>query len=147
MPDIIEIEPGLWQGADPGMQLPHHIRFVVDLRDDQPPRLYHDGIRGILWMPARDGYFPSARWLDSVVDYVIAARKDGHEVLIHCAMGISRSALVCAAVLMKLHQLSPWQAKERLREKHPAVNPAPCYDAALLTYDRFLAEESWTELG
>lgn len=146
MLDITEIEPGLWQGADPGTELPSHIHYVVDLRDDERPILYHKYVHGILWMPVRDGIFPGLSWLESIVDYILQAKQQGFEVLVHCAMGISRSALVCAAVLMKEHQITLIEAKERLRERRPWIDPAPRYDEALREYEQRVLKDPACEI-
>jgi protein-tyrosine phosphatase len=139
MLDIVEIIPGLWQGADPGTELPPHIRVVVDLRDDLPPQLYHNYLRGLLWMPIMDGCPPpSMHWLNSIVDFSIGNL--GYEVMVHCAVGVSRSAFICTAILMKHLDLSVENALSFLRAKHPAINPAPCYHAALYQYQTYLAD-------
>ena len=138
MNTLTEIESGICQGADPGVIIPTHIKVIINLRDDiinMPlPRYTH----AYLWIPLQDNVFPGINWLDSLVDFIISQRKSGLDVLIHCAMGISRSALVCTAVLMKLHNLPVYKALQLLRSKRSEIDPAPNYHIALYTYEKFL---------
>lgn len=67
-----------------------------------------------------DGYditqhFPAAfRYLDGV-------RKQGGVALVHCAMGINRSAAICAAYLMEYSRMSLLQVIQLLKEKRSLV--------------------------
>ena len=49
----------------------------------------------------------------------------GGSVLIHCQMGISRSATVAIAYLMKYHSFSRDAAYQYVKERRPLINPNP----------------------
>jgi protein-tyrosine phosphatase len=54
-------------------------------------------------------------------------------VLIHCAMGISRSASVCIYFLMRKNGWSYKQAKAYLKKLHPRTHPNIGYEAQLMS--------------
>ena len=55
--------------------------------------------------------------------FIEAAKKNGEKVLVHCQAGISRSATICAAYLMKTQSLNVSQALEKVRQKRKVVAP------------------------
>lgn len=56
-------------------------------------------------------------------DYIDQAHKSGGCVLVHCQAGVSRSATVLAAYLMKAHSIEPSEAIARIRAQRPCVSP------------------------
>jgi protein-tyrosine phosphatase len=137
MVDITEIVPGLWQGADPGKELPSNIGVVVNLACECPIKVYHENMVGVLWMPTQDGTYPGAAWLDCIVRYIIAA-KASQTVLVHCVAGRSRSTLVVAAYLMATQKISADAALTIIHEKRPIICPAPEYLKALHEYEHYV---------
>lgn len=62
----------------------------------------------------------------------------GGVVLVHCAMGQSRSTTVLCAYLMERHRLSPLQALERLQEARPMCPPNGGFMVQLGAFERML---------
>nr|XP_043618552.1 dual specificity protein phosphatase 1-like [Erigeron canadensis] len=60
--------------------------------------------------------------LDVCLDFIDRGRKNG-SVLVHCLAGISRSASVITAYLMRTERLSVKDALASLRQSKPSVNP------------------------
>lgn len=60
--------------------------------------------------------------LDACLDFIEQSRKEG-SVLVHCFAGVSRSAAIIAAYLMKTEQLSQEDAIESLRQSCEFVCP------------------------
>ncbi|KAI0030697.1 protein-tyrosine phosphatase-like protein [Vararia minispora EC-137] len=67
---------------------------------------------------------------DNILDHLPAACQfienaisAGGRVLVHCVMGVSRSATVIAAYLMKTRRLSPNQALCAIRKRRPRIFP------------------------
>lgn len=55
-------------------------------------------------------------YLDVCLDFIEEGRKDGHAILVHCFAGVSRSAAVVTAYLMRTEQKSREDALNSLRE-------------------------------
>ncbi|KAJ3754508.1 protein-tyrosine phosphatase-like protein [Lentinula raphanica] len=55
--------------------------------------------------------------------FIQQALDDGGRVLVHCVMGVSRSATVLSAFLMQSRHLTPSQALELIRTRRPCVQP------------------------
>ncbi|WVR06350.1 hypothetical protein IAU60_003381 [Kwoniella sp. DSM 27419] len=64
--------------------------------------------------------------LDPAIAKVAGRPKPGG-VLVHCQAGMSRSATVVAAYLMRAYDLDPVQAVVSLREKRPVVDPSETF--------------------
>eukprot|EP00249_Psilotum_nudum_P015413 c25314_g1_i1 orf=370-1185(+) len=63
--------------------------------------------------------------LQPCFDFIDEGRRQGGAVLVHCIAGVSRSAAIVIAYLMKIEKL-PWRtAMESLRLKHEKVCPNP----------------------
>lgn len=60
--------------------------------------------------------------LQECLDFVEQGRKEG-TVLVHCAAGVSRSATVVIAYIMKTNQLSLDEAVKFVQERRPCVSP------------------------
>lgn len=56
-------------------------------------------------------------------DFISAHLKKGKQVLVHCAMGISRSATLVGSALILRFKISPEQALEIIRKKRPIIGP------------------------
>ena len=65
-------------------------------------------------------------------------REEG-AVIVHCAMGVSRSATVACAYLMNKFSLSPEEALEMARKARPLCNPNEGFLEQLAVYHRMLA--------
>lgn len=57
------------------------------------------------------------------IEAIDAARKSDRNVLVHCFAGISRSATIVAAYLMKKHGISSGEALTRIKAARPIVEP------------------------
>lgn len=64
--------------------------------------------------------------------------EEGGAVLVHCAMGISRSATVVCAYLMYKNGITSQQALEMVREGRPFADPNDSFLEQLNTYGRML---------
>ncbi|WWD04856.1 hypothetical protein V865_002927 [Kwoniella europaea PYCC6329] len=63
---------------------------------------------------------------DPIISRLAGEPKNGG-VLVHCQAGMSRSATVVAAFLMREYDLDPVQAVVALREKRPVVDPSETF--------------------
>ena len=78
--------------------------------------------------------------VDEIADgavWVIERLRAGQRVLVHCAVGMNRSATVCCAALIVEEGLSAEAALARVRAHHPWARPDSHHWLAL----RWLAQE------
>ncbi|KAM0948822.1 putative phosphoric monoester hydrolase [Dioscorea sansibarensis] len=64
-----------------------------------------------------------AQYFDECFEFIDEARRSGGGVLVHCFAGISRSATIVVAYLMKEHRMPLSQALELVRSKRPQICP------------------------
>jgi hypothetical protein len=115
------------------------IRHVVDLRSedcDDAQLLGEHGIE-LLHLPTEDACAIEEGTLREGVAWVNARIEDGGRILVHCAHGIGRSALLSVCVLVSRGD-APLQALERAKTARSAVAPNP---AQLASFVRFCAEQ------
>ena len=61
--------------------------------------------------------------LEQAIQFINSARGEQGRVLVHCAMGISRSTSVVIAYLVKEHQMSVDSSIKLLKQKRSCINP------------------------
>lgn len=122
-PNYTEIEPGLWLGgyvASP----PPGTGAVLNLceTEDRFP------VAVSRWEPITDAApAPSLDWLREQVEWIADQRRAGRVTYVHCRNGVSRSAMVLAAYLIRRDGLTYEAALARLRERRPGVRPNPAF--------------------
>lgn len=60
---------------------------------------------------------------DEAIDFLKKCESSEGNTLVHCRMGISRSATICTAYLMKEKKLDFEEAFQRVREQRPQAGP------------------------
>lgn len=73
-----------------------------------------------VYLPIHDGDLPNLDRLHAVARLGADLVRRGHKLLSHCGMGLNRSALVAALILMH-HGMTGPQAVERLRARRPGA--------------------------
>ncbi|CCV02518.1 Dual specificity phosphatases [Armadillidium vulgare iridescent virus] len=76
--------------------------------------------------------------LESSTDYIYQSLKSGHKVLIHCQAGISRSATITIAFVMRVLHKNLDDALEYVKAKRPIVNPNKGFIQQLKLFENFL---------
>ena len=99
----------------------HRITHLLTILDYQPTPI--DQQRSYFYIHADD--LPSTDLLTREFERAFDFLDQGHQVLIHCQAGVSRSPTIAAMYLMRKYSLTSAQALERLREKrrHSLVMP------------------------
>jgi dual specificity phosphatase 12 len=121
---------GVWLGdiaASENIQAldTHQISHILTILDYQP--IHTDKNRTYLHIHAED--FQSTDLLtnefEKCFQFIDKAIEQGHQVLIHCRAGISRSATIATMYLMRKYSLTREQALERLinKRRHWLVMP------------------------
>jgi dual specificity phosphatase 12 len=79
--------------------------------------------------------------------FIEEALRDNGVVIVHCAMGVSRSATVVCAYLMKKLGLDPKSALEMVQRHRPLCAPNEGFQEQLKVYHRILKAPSDEERG
>ncbi len=88
-----------------------------------------------LHIPAADEEeFDILPHLDTAVEFIYQNVREGSPVLVHCMMGVSRSATAILAYLIKYYGMYPPGAIAYLRTKRSIINPNPGFVTALYRY-------------
>lgn len=136
-----QVAPGLWLGRRPsGRDRTAYealeIGAVVDLCAELPRSRVLQGDERYLSLPVLDGEAPSASQLATAVAW-IEAQRDAGPVLVHCALGHSRSAAVVAAWRMRHADPGTVDAQEQaLRTLRPGVRFTPAQRQRLQWWER-----------
>ncbi|XP_017782258.1 PREDICTED: protein phosphatase Slingshot isoform X3 [Nicrophorus vespilloides] len=78
------------------------------------------------------------KYWDDTFKYISKARKKGSKVLVHCKMGVSRSASVVIAYAMKAYNLKFDKAMEYVKDKRSCIKPNTNFLSQLETYQGIL---------
>jgi protein-tyrosine phosphatase len=79
-----------------------------------------------------------AKYFDQSHHFIRHHISKGHQVLVHCQAGVSRSATMCIAYLMKEMGLTFLQAYACVKEVRPIISPNYGFVAQLLKYEKEL---------
>ncbi|EGC38445.1 hypothetical protein DICPUDRAFT_17903, partial [Dictyostelium purpureum] len=118
------------------LKITHIVNMASEL-DDVYPHTYKYYRADLDDRPKANIY----RHFQPVIDFINAAKREGGRVLVHCAMGISRSTTVVLAYLMKEDHLSFNDAYKFVKSKRTFVNPNHGFITQLKEYDAFLIKE------
>ncbi|XP_078272848.1 dual specificity protein phosphatase 16 [Rhinoraja longicauda] len=77
-------------------------------------------------------------WLDKSVEFIEKAKASNGCVLVHCLAGISRSATIAIAYIMKRMDMSLDEAYRFVKEKRPTISPNFNFLGQLLDFEKGL---------
>ena len=83
--------------------------------------------------PARLGVY-----FDRCADKIHQVHKSGGKTLVHCVAGVSRSASLCMAYLMKYQRMTLDQAYYHTKKRRPVIHPNQGFWKQLIEYERRL---------
>ncbi|XP_029108168.1 dual specificity protein phosphatase 16 isoform X1 [Scleropages formosus] len=75
-------------------------------------------------------------WLDKSVEFIEKAKASDARVLVHCLAGISRSATIAIAYIMKRMDMSLDEAYRFVKEKRPTISPNFNFLGQLLDFEK-----------
>jgi len=81
-----------------------------------------------------------SRHFEECFEFIEKAKDSNERVLVHCAMGASRSVAVVCGYLIAAHGLLPAQALELVRARRAAAAPNRGFVDQLHEYHRSLAQ-------
>ncbi|XP_051275883.1 dual specificity protein phosphatase 16 [Dicentrarchus labrax] len=84
-------------------------------------------------------------WLDRSVEFIEKAKASNARVLVHCLAGISRSATIAIAYIMKRMDMSLDEAYRFVKEKRPTISPNFNFLGQLLDFEKKIKSPLGTE--
>ncbi|KAK1335611.1 hypothetical protein QTO34_003403 [Cnephaeus nilssonii] len=111
----------------------HILNMAREIDNFYPERFTYHNVR--LWDEESAQLLP--HWKETH-RFVEAARAQGTRVLVHCKMGVSRSAATVVAYAMKQYGWSLEQALRHVQELRPIARPNPGFLRQLHTYQGIL---------
>eukprot|EP01116_Phalansterium_solitarium_P001134 TRINITY_DN10915_c0_g1_i1.p1 TRINITY_DN10915_c0_g1~~TRINITY_DN10915_c0_g1_i1.p1 ORF type:complete len:234 (+),score=57.38 TRINITY_DN10915_c0_g1_i1:55-756(+) len=129
---------GRMSSRDPGFLLTEKIRTVLNVASDVPPLvpLYIHMSIGHKHLPAVDvPTFDIRPMFETAFDFIEQAPKP---VFVHCAAGVSRSATIVIAYLMRKNSWTLLQALDHTRRCRDVVYPNRGFFKALIMYEQEL---------
>ncbi|XP_023138348.1 dual specificity protein phosphatase 16 isoform X1 [Amphiprion ocellaris] len=75
-------------------------------------------------------------WLDRSVEFIEKAKASNARVLVHCLAGISRSATIAIAYIMKKMDMTLDEAYRFVKEKRPTISPNFNFLGQLLDFEK-----------
>ncbi|XP_035264011.1 hornerin-like [Anguilla anguilla] len=116
-----------------------NIGFVVNVTTHLP--LYHlaTGLVRYKRLPATDSSKQNLRqYFEEVFEFIEEAHQSGRGVLVHCQAGVSRSATIVIAYLMKHTLMTMTDAYKYVKSRRPVVSPNLNFMGQLLEFERDL---------
>ena len=112
--------------------LPRDEGGVHNFFEDQPPFVYAR-------CPVQDSDGADIMpFFDQSFLFIEEAISQNHSVLVHCQQGISRSATIVVAYLMRKHNLNLQTAYVMVKQARPVVKPKPNFLKQLLAFEKKL---------
>lgn len=75
-------------------------------------------------------------YFDRCADLIRQVSQKGGRVLVHCVAGISRSASLCIAYLMKYERMTLEQAYRHVKRRRPVIHPNVGFWRQLIDYEK-----------
>ncbi|XP_007946085.1 dual specificity protein phosphatase 14 [Orycteropus afer afer] len=89
---------------------------------------------------------PIGLYFDTVADKIHSVSRKHRATLVHCAAGVSRSATLCIAYLMKYHNVCLLEAYNWVKARRPVIRPNVGFWRQLIDYERQLFGKSTVKM-
>nr|CAB3240179.1 dual specificity protein phosphatase 14-like [Phallusia mammillata] len=138
---IHEITPTLYLSSGTAVSnkqavLDKKINCIINATIDLPNRSWNSSIE-VIRVPVND--VPHAQiypYFDKVADLIEQKSRRGERCLVHCVAGVSRSASLCIAYLIKYHRMTLKQAHSHVRHSRPVIRPNVGFWKQLIDYEK-----------
>ena len=115
----------------------HQTTLASFMAIKSPVETGDESIKAYVHLPIMDGPYPGMAWLKMAVAIVEALMENHNAILIHCRGGVSRSAMLTAAVVMKKNGWRDYhKTLNFIAERNPDVDPAPHFCKLLKEFEK-----------
>ncbi|KAK0130441.1 hypothetical protein ONS96_000960 [Cadophora gregata f. sp. sojae] len=137
--EMFEVIPHLYLSKFPEVAtLPHNITHILNMCTHTHTESFG---RTILHIPI-DDIDNIKPHIPTILDFISTAIQSGASVLVHCALGLNRSAAAILTYLCHVKQISSFEAVKFLKSKKPDVKPSVLF---LRQIDQYYGREGEVE--
>ncbi|WAR09257.1 DUS14-like protein [Mya arenaria] len=122
----------------------HILNTAEELAEFQYPALDNLSVRHILMRDAENQDLLA--FLDTCVDHIHSVTNSGGTILVHCVAGVSRSASVCMAYLVKYKNKTLFSAYQHIFNQRPCICPNLGFWQQLAEYELQLSGSCTIEM-
>lgn len=134
--EVTEVCPGLLLcGATMVGRTSHPVTCIVNAAPELPDPPLSDSIKTVKIHIRDSPSEPLDNYFDQVADLVEKVKEEGGCTLVHCVAGVSRSASLCLAYLIKHGQMTFQQAFQHLRHQRPCIRPNMGFFKQLIEFE------------
>ncbi|XP_046582406.1 dual specificity protein phosphatase 18-like [Haliotis rubra] len=121
----------------------HILNVAMELKDLKYPREDLKVKRVSLRDAVSENILPHLEYL---VDHVHEVACQGGRVAVHCIAGVSRSATVCIAYLVKHHHMTLKQAYQKVYKAREVIYPNNSFWASLVAFEKQYQDHNTVEM-
>ncbi|XP_076878860.1 dual specificity protein phosphatase 1 [Brachyhypopomus gauderio] len=87
-------------------------------------------------IPVEDNHKANiSSWFNEAIEFIDSVRNNGGRVFVHCRAGISRSATICLAYVMRTNQVRLDEAFEFVKQRRSIISPNFSFMGQLLQFE------------
>ncbi|XP_070542560.1 uncharacterized protein [Ptychodera flava] len=118
------------------------IEYVLNISKTCPqPQYVQDG--HFCRIPVNDNYSEKILpWFDQAIEFIDKVQSSNGKVIVHCLAGVSRSATIAIAYVMKHLRMSSDDAYRYVKDKRPTISPNFNFLGQLLEFEKRLKEDN-----
>jgi hypothetical protein len=123
-----------------------NIKYIIGVSEDPPPEYGKD----MEYLHINIGDTPTddiSPYFGPSYDFIEQARLEGKGVLVHCTMGMSRSATLVLAYLIRHNDMSLADAISYMKARRPVASPNPGFMTQLIQFEQTLRGKATVDIN
>ncbi|XP_078095416.1 dual specificity protein phosphatase 1-A-like [Mustelus asterias] len=97
---------------------------------------YFEGVFEYKCIPVEDSHMADiSAWFCQAIDFIDSVKNNGGRVLVHCQAGISRSATICLAYLIRTQRVCLDEAFDFVKQRRGVISPNFGFMGQLLQFE------------